>query len=319
MGKYQEFYDVEKVTFVSSDSKSNIVGFIFKPKSGEIRGVFQLCHGMCEYMRRYDEFAGMLCKNGYVFCGHDQLGHGESVATHDDLGYTADGGGADFWVEDAHKMTSLIREKYPDKPIILAGHSMGSFIARAYLSRYPNEKLAAAVIIGTAGPQSATALGKAIAKFLMKTKGERYRSVFLKNLSFMGYNKKYPKGSTPCAWISSDTAIVDKYEHDEYCQFVFTVRAYYDLFSLLEEVSTTNWAAKLPANLPIFLISGGNDPVGQYGRGVCTVYERMRKAGMEKVSVKIYSEARHEILNEKDREKIYADIVRWLDKIIVQE
>jgi alpha-beta hydrolase superfamily lysophospholipase len=213
-------------------------------------------------------------------------------------------------------MTALAREKFPNVPIVLGGHSMGSFIARAYLSRYPDEKLCGALISGTSGALSATALGKAIAKFYMRLYGENYRSVFLKNLSFSGYNKRYPHEGSPFSWISSDKAIVDKYEKDEYCQFVFTVRAYYDLFSLLEEVSTVDWASKLKPDLPIFLISGCDDPVGQYGRGVCQVYERMKNTGMSNLSIKVYSGMRHEILNEREREKVYRDIIKWLDKII---
>ncbi len=316
MNKYAEYYNFERTSFISSDTKTEIAAFFYTPKTGLVRGVVQLCHGMCEYMRRYDEFAGILCKNGFAFCGHDHLGHGESTKSKEELGFTAQGGGADYLIEDAHKMTELVREKFPNVPLVLAGHSMGSFIARAYLSRYPNEKLKGALISGTSGAQSATALGKAIARFYMKFYGENYRSKFLKNLSFLGYNKKCPRGSSTFAWISTDKEIVEKYESDEYCQFTFTVRAYYDLFRVLEEVSTADWVSKLKADLPVFLISGCDDPVGQYGRGACQVYERMKNTGMRELSIKVYSGMRHEVLNEINREKVYSDVIKWLDKTI---
>ena len=305
IGKSAEF---ARFRFLSADGKTQIAAYLAEPPAGtEIRGVVQMCHGMCEYMERYADFARYLCMHGYVFCGHDHLGHGYSAPDEQALGYT---GSAAYLIEDTHTLTDLMQRRYPGKPYILAGHSMGSFVVRNYLSRY-GKQITAAVLIGTAGPGMPTGVGKGLARLMMALGFDRHRSALLHTLAFATYNRRFRATKSNYAWISRDEAILRKYEQDPFCTFVFTARGFYDLFDLLGAVSRRCWAESLPATLPMLLMSGEEDPVGAYGKGVRRLYARMQAAGMQNVHLKLYPGDRHEILNELDRAQVYADFLAF--------
>ena len=307
-------YIKERVTYPSSDGKNTVAAYCFTPSNGDVRAVVQMSHGMCEYILRYEDFAAYLCDHGVAFAGNDHLGHGETAANADDLGYTV---GAQYMLEDTRALTAWLKERFgADMPLILAGHSMGSFIARAYLAAYGGDGLDAAVIIGTAGFGAPTGVGKTLAKCIGAVRGDRYRSPFLKSMAFGGYTKRCPKGCSPSAWITSDEEIVARYDADPFCSYLFTVRGYIDLFTLLGTVSAKSWAGAVPKDLPILLTAGEEDPVGAYGRGVRDVYRRLRQAGVKEVTCKLYPEDRHEILNELDREAVYADLLAYIEQQI---
>lgn len=304
----------EQFSFEGADGKGRRAAYIWHVEGERPRAILQITHGMCEYIQRYDAWARRFVALGYLVCGHDHLGHGNSAEGEDALGYTARRGGAEILVEDAHRMTQLMRERYPDVPIILYGHSMGSFVARAYLSRY-GEELAGALISGTAGPGQPTGAGLLLTHAIAGVKGEQHRSKFLTSIAFGGYNKKFKGEPDAAAWLTRDTAVREAYEKDPFCHFVFTATGYDTLFSLLGEVSAKKWAQTVPKALPVLLFSGDMDPVGGYGKGVEKVYRRLCDAGCN-VRLKLYKGGRHEMHNELNRDEVFADLAAYLEEIL---
>lgn len=308
-------YHKERITYSSFDGKHTVVAYLFTPAQGEVRAVLQLCHGMCEYILRYEDFAAYLCDRGIAFAGNDHLGHGETAANADELGYTVS---AEAMVEDVRALTELLIGRFGREiPFLFAGHSMGSFIARSYLARFGRRTgVDAAIIIGTAGPGAPTGMGKALARLIGTFRGDHHRSKLLRTIAFGSYTKRCPKGCSPAAWISRDEALVARYDADPFCNYLFTVRGYIDLFTLLGEVSDKDWADNVPKDLPILLTAGQEDPVGNYGQGVLEVYRRLCQAGVTDITLTLYPEDRHEILNELDRETVYADLLTFVERII---
>lgn len=304
-------YIKDRIAYPSSDGKNTVAAYLFTPAACEVRAVFQLCHGMCEYILRYEPFAAYLCAHGIAFAGNDHLGHGETAARADDLGYTVN---ARYLVEDVRTLTGLLKERFgTDTPFVFAGHSMGSFIARTYLAQYGREGLDGAVIIGTAGPGAPTGAGKVVARLIGAFRGDRHRSKLLHTIAFGSYTKRCPKGCSKSAWISRDNELVARYDADPFCNYLFTVRGYIDLFTLLGSVSAKSWASKVPADLPMLLMAGEEDPVGAYGAGVRKVHDRLLAAGAKDVALRLYAGDRHEILNEPDREVAYGDILTFIE------
>ncbi|MBO4308303.1 MAG: lysophospholipase [Clostridia bacterium] len=304
---------MEMFRMMSTDGMTELACYRVMPEGENAekpKALFQIVHGMCEYFGRYEPFAKSLAEQGALVFGHDHLGHGNSAPSPDDLGFTAAGGGADFLVEDVYKLTCKLKTQYPDTPVILFGHSMGSFVVREVLARH-GDAYTAAIICGTGGTDSPAGAGKAMAKTIMAFRGERYRSKFLKNVAFAGYNKKFEKGCPANAWLSRDEELVRKYDNDPFCAYTFTVRAYHDLFTLVQWVSSKKWAVKLPKELPCLVTAGEMDPVGSWGKGPRTVAARMKDAGMTNVTLKLYPDMRHEILNELGHETVWKELTEW--------
>ena len=305
----------ERTSFLSADGKTNVAAYFWYASDTKPRAILQLSHGMCEYVERYDEWARRFAEAGFVFCGNDHLGHGNTAKGAKDLGYMAKRGGADLLVEDVHGMTLLAKEKFPDLPVVLYGHSMGSFVARLYLSRY-GEELAGVLVSGTAGPGQPTGLGKGLAHAVGGVRGERYRSRFLTSMAFGSYNKKFGQEKSLLSWLTRDESVREKYAADPFCTFVFTTAGYDTLFSLLGAVSDKKWAQSVPKELPVLLFSGDMDPVGNYGKGVKKVYERLVAAGCD-ARLKLYEGGRHEMHNEINRDEVFADLIAYLEEILV--
>lgn len=309
--KDDKYMTVEQFDFLSHDGKSRSACYIFKPK-GDIKAILQISHGMCEYVLRYEDFARELCKRGFLVCGNDHIGHGYTAPSDELLGYTAESDGALIMVRDARMLSGIVRLRFPKLPFFLMGHSMGSFIARRYIEMYGKE-LTGAIIVGTGGPESPTAMGKLLAKAIIKVKGETHRSKLLDKIAFGSYNKKFKKEKDKNSWLTRDEEIRQRYAEDKFCSYKFTARGFYDLFDLLGSVSDKDWAKKLPKDLPVLLMSGDADPVGNYGKGVDKVYKRMVKAGMTDVTVRLYNGARHELFNETSRAEIIDHTVEWIE------
>lgn len=289
---------------------------IYEPE-GEIRAVLQVSHGMREYVGRYESYAEHLCSLGIVLAGNDHPGHGESAASLDDLGFFAEKDGVELTVEGLRTMSELLLERYEGKPLILLGHSMGSFLARLYLSQYA-ENLAGAIIMGTGGPDAPTGAGIALANIISLFRGERHRSALLRFVQQVGYFNRCPKNEERTSWLTRDNEIIEKYNNDKFCNYTFTVSGYRDLFRMLEAVSREEWAPTVPTDLPILLISGEDDPVGGYGKGVLKVAGALTGAGARKLTTVIIPGARHEVLNETDREETFALIDRWIDEVLAE-
>lgn len=290
---------------------------IYEPE-GEVRAVVQVSHGMCEYFGRYADYASHLCSLGIVLAGNDHLGHGNTAESDADLGYFAKEGGVELTVGALCEMSQILLGRYPEKPLILLGHSMGSFLARLYLKSH-SENLEAAIIMGTGGPEAPTGAGIALANLIALFRGDRYRSKLLKSIASSGYLKRCGKNADPSDWLSRDGELVSRYNADRFCNYTFTVSGYRDLFTMLREVSTEEWAKSVPTDLPILLISGEDDPVGAYGRGVAAVAGALTHAGARKLTTVIIPGARHEVLNETDREDTYAIIDKWMEEEVLLE
>ena len=266
----------------------------------------RIAHGMAEYSNRYARFAMELCRHGYAVYINDHLGHGSSVANADELGFFGDDG-PNSLVEDMKQLTDIARQEYPNVPVFLFGHSMGSFLARKYTAKYGHQ-LDGAVFCGTSGPNPAVGIGIMLSDYIVKHEGKLHRSAFLDNMAFGTYNKKTAK-STKFDWLSRDEKEVEKYIHDENCGFLFTAAGFKTLFSVLKEVSAKLWYKTVPERLQILLIAGDKDPVGEYGKGVTEVYETLRKTGHTNTVMKLYPEARHELLNELNRDEVTEDVI----------
>ncbi len=301
------------IRFDSSDGLNTVVGYSYSSPDTTPKAVLQISHGMCEYIGRYDDFAGYMARHGYVVFGNDHLGHG---ATSDGVngidGYFAARDGRKYVLKDLHQMNRIAHEQYPELPVILLGHSMGSFYARLYAVVYP-DTIHALLLSGTGGPNPAASVGLALTDWITKTKGAEYRSKLVNNIAFGQYLKRVQAPKTPYDWISRDEEIVAKYAKDPKCTFIFTASAFHDLMSVLRDVNRPQWARKVPKDLPVALFAGDMDPVGDYGKGVEAVYRALAEAGVADLTLKLYPGARHEILNEINRAEVYEDVRAWCD------
>ena len=286
---------------------------IYTPKNRSSVGVVQIAHGMIDHIGRYRELADYLTGEGFVVAGNHHLGHGKTAATPDDFGFFASRGGADLVIEDMHSMNRYLRDTYPTLPLILFGHSMGSFLSRLYVVKYPHT-VRGIVIHGTAGPNGAVGAGKLVAKLIAAVKGERHRSDLLAGLSVGAYSKCF-KADGRWGWLSRDKGIIADRENDPYT-FNFTASAYYDLFTMLADSNCKGWYKNFPKFMPTLIMSGDADPVGAFGKGPRYVYKNLLLSGATDVSVRMYEGARHELFKETNREEMFSDLTAWLLSVV---
>lgn len=277
------------------------------------RGVIQLVHGMAEHIARYDRLARALCAAGYTVAGHSHLGHGED-AREDELGFFGRKDGWDHLVEDVHAAHEMLLKRFPGQRFAILGHSMGSFVTREYLLRYGGD-LTAAVICGTGWfPGPLCSVARAAAALCGAFGGWQKPAPLVDRLMSKDNNKAFAPARTPFDWLSRDTVEVDKYIADPRCGFLFTARGYYDMFTGLKNLSRLHRLAALPGDLPVLFISGDADPIGTQGKGVNTVAQQFRDAGVRDVTVHLYPGARHELFNETNRDEITAELIDWLNR-----
>ena len=303
-------------TFKSVSGLADIHAVSYVPENKEsVKAVLQIAHGMAEHLERYENFADVLCAIGIAVYINDHIGHGASVSSKEELGYFGEKDGWKNFVEDCHKLLEIAKKEFPAKPYIFFGHSMGSFVARSFSAKYYKE-LDGAVFCGTSGPNPGAAIAIHLANLIAKTKDTHYRSKLIDKMAFGTYNSKFEK-RTAFDWLSRDNEQVDKYIADELCGFLFTAYGYRDLFCVLTDVSQKSWFENYPKELPVLIISGENDPVGEYGKGVTKVYDSLKNAGKSNVEMHLYKDGRHEILNEEALfSTVCKDVVSWIEKII---
>ncbi len=301
-------------SFMSSDNITQIHSLKWIPDTNNIKGIIQIAHGMGEHIQRYDDFANFLASNGYIVCGNDHLGHGKSVSSENKYGYFSKTNGWQNVIKDMHNLSNIIREEYKDLPYILIGHSMGSLLSREYTAIYGDE-LNGVVYCGTsAGSLFIDLIIKLCEKRIIE-KGELEVGEDINKLVFGKYNRKaYPRNSR-FDWLSRDVEEVNKYINDSLCGFTFTYSGFLDLFKLTKQVSGKQWASRIPLDLPIFIISGNMDPVGNYSHGVMKVADWLFTTSHRKVITKFYDDSRHELLNEIDKKLVYKDILKWIERI----
>lgn len=294
----------------STDSKNNLNVIIWETEKEPI-GVLQIVHGMAEYIDRYDNFAKYMTEHGFNVIGHDHLGHGHSVSDEHDYGFFAEENGDKIIIEDMHSVTQYAREKWEELPNFILGHSMGSFCLRQYLTKYSNDVFGA-IIMGTGWiPSAAALLGKTIATNTCKSKGSHTVNPLLIKLTLEPYNKPFAPARTNCDWLSRDEKQVDLYVNDKLCGFDFTAGAYKDFFTILEKIAKNRQLIGMRKSLPILITSGSVDPVG--GKKACEkLNAQYKRCGIDDVTLKLWENDRHEILNELDKSDVYRYIYNWL-------
>ena len=294
-------------SFVIDADDVTLYGSVFEP-SGKAKGVVQILHGMCEHKERYYDFMKYLASNGYVAVIHDHRGHGKSINEKYVLGYF--GNDKDVLVKDSYLVTKYIKEKYKGLKITLFGHSMGSLVARRYISFYDNEvdKL---ILCGTPTYNPLSKLGIILAKIVGLIKGDYYRSNLLNNLSLGTYSKKF---DNPNGWISSNPKIIKKYETDERCGFTFTVNGFKVLFNMMDKVYNKKEYIFKNRKLPIFIIGGMDDPVVNGENKFNHLINFLKDIGYKRINGKLYEGLRHELLNEVDKDMVYKDILQFIEK-----
>lgn len=276
---------------------------------GAARGILQIAHGMAEHAARYAEFAEALTRAGFAVYANDHRGHGRT-AEGKTLGFFAEHHGWSTAVDDLHEVSALARGEVPGGPLVLFGHSMGSLLARSYGARYGTE-LAGLILSGTPADAGLLAkVGRVVALTEGRVRGPRHPSKLLDTMSFRAFNKAFKPTRTDFDWLSRDEASVDAYIADPLCGFVCTDGFFADMLGGLTAV---NSRAGLPATLPVLIISGDADPAGKNGKGVRAVAGLLRGEGVEEVTLTLYPGARHEILNETNRDEVTADVITWLD------
>lgn len=297
-------------TVASTDGEHTLHGVVFVP-NGEIKGIFQVVHGMQEYIGRYESFMRDIASDGYVVFGHDHLGHGLTAEDGGEFGFIAHKGGWERLIDDVGMFAGVVRKEYGEKlPYILMGHSMGSFVVRHAAVRFnAYDKL---IIMGTGGPNPASGAGIVMTKLIKAVKGERHCSDLLEKLAFGSYNDKFSEGSAH-DWLSVNRENIAKYEKDKYCTFRFTASAMEDLMHLTHECNRAKWFSAVDKQKPVLLVSGRDDPVGGHGKGVETVYGRLRGSSVN-VELKLYDGYRHEILNDECRDEVVRDIKKFIEK-----
>ena len=307
------YFHIKKM-LPSSDGRNTLNAELFVPSDNNVKGVVQIAHGMMDYIGRYKLMAKHLTAAGYVLAGNDHLGHGDSVSSSSDFGFFASKDGYKYVIDDVKRMNELLRMKFPGVPVVLLGHSMGSFISRLYSVKY-SDSIDGLIIHGTAGPNPATGAGKLLVKLLRAIKGERHRSKFVSSLAEGGYNKGFDPAEGDGAWLTRDPSMVADRIGNPKNDFIFTLAGYEDLFTMLGDCNSSSWFKEFPKDLLTLVISGENDPVGGFGKGVRYVYDNLKKNDA-KAELKLYPGARHELFNETNRDEVFADLISWLNKVV---
>ncbi len=299
----------QSFTAPSCDGIHTLRGVVYLPR-GEICGYVHVVHGMTEHIGRYDRLMTDLCERGYLTFGYDHLGHGATAENDAELGYFAKKKGYDLLCRDVERFYDAVRGTYGDHPYVLLGHSMGSFVVRLAAEKYVHpDRL---IIMGTGGPNLAVGAGRALAAGIKRIRGEKHISKLIDTLAFGSYNKRFASEGQPAtAWLTRDPSVRESYEGNKYCSFKFTVSAMGDLFALLKYSNRAAWFQRVPGDLPILLVSGDMDPVGNYGKGVRQVERRLRKKGKQ-VRCILYPDGRHEILNDSTYEQVREDLLAFI-------
>ena len=307
MNRTEFYYD-------SRDNSSKIHAIKWVPDTDPV-GILIIVHGMAEHLGRYETFAEYMCEKGFVVAGNEHLGHGDSVSQ-GPKGYFCSRDAATVVVRDVHRLKKTIQEEYPGLPIFIFGHSMGSLITRNYLTRY-GTGIDGAIICGTGNENPAKSkAGLALIGALTKKYGPYHRSEMITKTVFSGPYKEFDLTGNDLdnSWLSKDVTIVQKYYDDPLNGPVFTLNGYNALISTVIYDATKPAYSRVPKSLPVLIVSGDRDPVGNFGKGPQQVYKNYIKAGLVDVTIKLFDDDRHEILNELDRQSVYDYIYDWISE-----
>lgn len=277
------------------------------------RGSILIVHGMQEHSGRYKPFANFLAENGYAVLIYDHLGHGQSVRSEKNLGYFQKKRPGDQLVNDAKEMAIHLKSKFPDQPLFILGHSMGSFIVRCLLPEYHNQ-ITGAILVGTGSKIKGAEILKPLFAALNKI-APRQRNYLINNIFIKKNNRKFKneKGASPTSWLSLDPANRISFERDSLTGIPFTNNGFLGLLQVITQATRRQWAHHISHDLPLLFVSGKEDPIGDFGHGVEKTVKKLKKDGFDDVTLHLYEKRRHEILNEDIKEKVYSAILRWLD------
>lgn len=282
---------------------------------GKIKGIVQILHGMVEYIDRYDDFARYLCNLGFAVAGDDHRGHG-FTAGEENLGKVPDGHTYFDTVDDAIILTDYLQLKYPDVPTIVFGHSYGSFLAQGYIQQN-SDKINGCVLCGSARmDNSDVKMGRKVANMQFKLYGKDKPANLIRKLSFGGYDKPFKHEKRKNAWLNRDVDACEKYNNDKFCNYTMSIGFYKYFFDGLIKIYEQERLDKINKDLPLFIISGDKDPVGNMGKLVRELYDLYVDNGIKNVKIKLYNNARHEILNELNKAEVYQDVSDWIKEVI---
>ena len=306
---------IEEFSFESATGKNTIYAKKYIPE-GEVKGIVQIAHGIAEHIDRYDEFMTFLSDNGFVAVANDHLGHGKTAKDASEKGVFCEKNGWHTVVADMVTLHDIMAAYYPGVKYIMFGHSMGSFLTRTYIIDYP-DKYDLAILSGTGHQGKALLMGgNLISNILIKSKGYRSDGQKLNDIAFGSYLNKIENPRTPFDWLTTVDEVVDKYIADENSGFVASSGLYGDMMKGLKYITNTANMAKMNPDKPVYFMSGKDDPVGDYGKGVETAYKCFCKAGLKDVSIKLYDGGRHEMLNESNKKDVMNDILEWINSKI---
>ena len=306
-------YTVNSFTHPSSDGIHTLAGVVYCPE-GEARGYFQVVHGMCEHIGRYERFMSQMADEGWICFGYDHLGHGKTAADPSEFGYIADKKGYELLIDDVKRFADAVISKYTAEkgvsgPYVLMGHSMGSFIVRLATAKYKNpDKL---IIMGTGGKNPLATPGIAIISMIKAFRGGHHISPLVQKLAFGNYTERF-EGTDPSRWLSTNQERLSAFHEDKLSGFFFTVSAMKDLVRMNRDCNLGRWYKNMPTSLPVLLVSGEDDPVGNYSKGVLEVEEGLKKQGLP-VKCVIYKGARHEILEDFTHDDVVRDILSFVE------
>lgn len=278
------------------------------------KAVVMVSHGMAEHGGRYARLGEALVAAGYELYAHDQRGHGKT-AQRGVLGMYAEQHGWQRVVNDLANLNHHIRQQHPNVPIFLLGHSMGSYIGQAYLMHHSCSVQGAILSGSNYQPVGLYKAAAGIARFERWRQGATGRSALIDFLSFGSFNKAFKPNRTKFDWLSRDPLEVDKYVNDPLCGFRCTNQLWIDLLEGMQQITPVNSLKQIDANLPLLIIGGDRDPVSE-GKRLEHLSAALREAGHTNTLLKLYPDARHELLNETNRDEVTADLLGWLEKTL---
>ena len=310
---------IYEFTYPSSDKITNIHAIICYPKNGKFTKVIQILHGKREYIERYLPFMEYLTTQGYVAIGHDYLGHGQSVKSKEDLGFIGEPNPNELLIKDIHALRKMANQKFPNLPYFMCGHSWGSYLLREYIC-LNSQELSGVILLGS-GYESIykVSLGKSLCEIIQCFKGNRHRSQLIANLSLGKKFKRYDTTRTDIynSWITSDPEMAKEYNEDTKRNYEFTLNAFIGMLDSTMYSCDPKNIKKVRKDLPVLFLSGGGDPIGNFGEGVKKSCDLFREAGVKDVTMKIYENGRHEMLNEINRKEVFVYIKNWMEEKIL--
>lgn len=298
--------------FKSTDHQTNLYAKLWTPQGNPV-GVIQLIHGMAEHINRYREFAEFLTGQGFIVVGDDHLGHGHSATNHN-LGYFCSGDAVHILLQDEINLCHRIKKDYPSLPYVLIGHSMGSMMGQCLLPILDRE-INGAILIGTSAVHLELGPAWPLICALNKIAPHRIGN-FLDAMAFGSFSKPFNR-HVKFSWLTHSPEIISQYDLDPWSGFTFTNNGFHTLFSLMKRATSSTWTNGIRHDLPILIASGTHDPVGKFGRGPRHHFNLLEQAGFTDVTLSLFDNMRHEILNEINRQQVYQFIAQWLGKNVL--